>query len=114
MFGRYVASAKRLFPENPLHLKTVIEDSLLASEHRRAVIQALPAFRGLLNFLSHRVRLIPEPALSAKNQTVVLLPQPIFSPNFFFSFSSVREGKVWYSVRTFSRYDWKVQDLFVL
>ena len=30
---------------------------------------------------------------------MVLLPQPIFSPNLYSSFSSVREGKVWYSVR---------------
>ena len=97
-------------PFEPLHscdlkfltLKTVFLVSL-ASGRRRSAIQALSASRGHLNFLPHGVRLIPEPAFLAKNQTVDFLPHPIFIPKIS-SFSSVREDKVWCPVRALSWY----------
>ena len=97
-------------PFEPLHscslkfltLKTVFLVSL-ASGRRRSAIQALSASRGHLNFLPHSVRLIPEPAFLAKNQTVDFLPHPIFIPKIS-SFSSVREDKVWCPIRALSWY----------
>ena len=97
-------------PFEPLHscslksltLKTVFLVSL-ASGRRRGAIQALSASRGHLNFLPHGVRLIPEPSFLAKNQTMDLLPHPIFIPKIS-SFSSVREDKVWCPVRALSWY----------
>ena len=97
-------------PFEPLHncslkyltLKTVFLVSL-ASGRRRGAIQALSASRGHLNFLPHGVRLIPEPAFLAKNQTVDFLPHPIFILKIS-SFSSVREDKVWCPVRALSWY----------
>ena len=97
-------------PFEPLHraslkhltLKTIF---LLAaaSVRRRSALHALSVKQGHIRFENDGVRLVPDPAFLAENQTLDFLPHPIFLPKIE-TFSSIAEDRAWCPVRALRLY----------
>ena len=74
-----------------------------ASLRRRSAIHVLSIARGHMRFENGGVRLVPDPAFLAGNQTLEFLPEPIFIPKIS-TVSSVREDSLWCPVRALRFY----------
>ena len=97
-------------PFEPLHsapLELLTRKTLflvaVATARRRSCLQALSVKPGHIRFEHHGVRLVPDPAFIAKNQTLDFLPGDLFIPEIA-SASSVREDRKWCPVRALKWY----------
>ena len=97
-------------PYEPMHsstLELLTHKTLFlvaaASARRRSGIHALSLKEGLIRFEQDGVRLLPDPAFLAKNQTASFTPEEIFLPAIG-SISTIREDKRWCPVRALRWY----------
>ena len=83
---------------------------MAAASARRSCLQALSTKPGHIRFESHGVRLIPDPAFLAKNQTLEFIPGDLFIPEIK-TLSSVREDRFWCPVRALRWYLDRTKDI---